>query len=58
MITLDHARDAIDLVAAIVNAAVRVVEHGVFVEDLVDCRTPTQRIDLTEHIFEVAKRLG
>src|SRR5260370_8879534 len=36
MSSLDHARDAVDLVAAAVNAVVRAVEHSVFVEDLID----------------------
>src|SRR5260221_3647264 len=36
MSSLDHARDAVDLVAAAVNAVVRVVEHSVFVKDLID----------------------
>src|SRR5215813_12787866 len=35
MSSLDHARDAVDLVATAVNA-VGLVEYGVFVEDLVD----------------------
>jgi len=58
VITLEHPRDAVALVAAIVNAAVRVVEHGVFGKDVVDRPTPTQRIDLTEHVFELAKQQG
>ena len=35
MSSLDHARDAIDLVTAAVST-VRFVEHSVFVEDLID----------------------
>ena len=58
MRSLDHARDAVDLVAATVNAAVRVVEYSVFVKDLVDRRTPTQRIDLTEHLDMAFLRFG
>ena len=58
MSSLDHARDAVDLVAATVNAAVRVVEYSVFVKDLVDRRTPTQRIDLTEHLDMAFLRFG
>src|SRR5580704_15898401 len=42
--------DAVNRPAAMVNAAGRVVEHSVFVKDLVDRRTPTLRIDVTEHV--------
>ena len=44
MRSLDHARDAMDLVAAAVDA-VRLMEYGVFMEDLVDRRAPTQGIN-------------
>jgi len=36
MTGLDHARDAVDLITATVNAALGVVEYSVFVEDLVN----------------------
>src|SRR5215510_4332119 len=57
MTGFDHARDAVDLVATAVNA-VGLVEYGVFMEDLVDRCSPTQGINLAEHIMEVAKRQG
>ncbi len=38
---LDRARDAIDLVAATVDTSIRIVEHAIFGEDLVDGRAPT-----------------
>jgi len=39
---LDRARDAIDLVAATVDARFGVVEHAVFGPELVDGRAPTR----------------
>src|SRR5260221_6720564 len=58
MSRLDHARDAVDLVAAAVNAAFRVVEASVFVEDLIDRDASTHGINLTEHVVEIAKQQG
>jgi|HubBroStandDraft_1064217.scaffolds.fasta_scaffold79083_2 hypothetical protein len=46
MRSLDHAGDAVDLVPAAVGA-VRFVEHGVFVEDLIDRGASTHGGDLT-----------
>src|SRR6266576_2139902 len=57
MSSLDHARDAVDLVATAVNA-VGLVEYGVFVEDLVDRCASTHGINLSEHVMEVAKQQG
>ena len=57
MSSLDHARDAVDLVAAAVNA-VGLVEHGVFVEDLVDRVASTNGIILSEHVMEIAEQQG
>jgi hypothetical protein len=54
---LNHACDAIDLVTAAVRA-VRFVEHGVFVEDLIDRCASTHGVDLTEHVVEIAKHQG
>ena len=50
----DHARDAIDLVAATVDARTGLVEHAIFGEDLVNRRAPTCRIDLTEDVVKIA----
>jgi len=55
MSSLDHARDAVDLVATAVNA-VGLVEYGVFMEDLVDRCASTHGINLSEHVMEVAKQ--
>jgi hypothetical protein len=57
MSSLDHAGDAVDLVATAVNA-VGLVEYGVFVEDLVDRFAPAHGINLSEHVMEVAKQQG
>jgi len=51
----DHARDAVDLVAAAANAVVRAVEHSVFAEDLFDRCASTHGINLTEHVVKIAK---
>jgi len=57
MSKLDNVCDAIDFVATAVSA-VRFVEHGIFVEDLVDRCTSTDRVDLTEHVVKIAKEQG
>jgi hypothetical protein len=53
MTGLEHARDAIDIVAATV-CAVAIVVRGVFVEDLVDGRAPTRRVNFTEAVRKMA----
>jgi hypothetical protein len=58
MSSLDHPRNAVDLVAAAVNAAFEIVENSVFVENIIDCRASTRGINLTEHIVEIAKQQG
>ena len=45
---MKSVRDAIDLVAATVDALGGVVEHAIFGEDLVDGRTPTRGVVFTE----------
>ena len=55
MSSFDHARDAANLVTPAVGA-VRFVEHSVFMEDLIDRRASTHRVDLTEHVVEIAKQ--
>src|SRR5579872_7213837 len=46
MSSLDLASYAVDFVAATMTAAVRIVEHTVFVPDLIDRLPPAHRIDL------------
>jgi hypothetical protein len=55
---LDRARDAIDLVAATVEAPGGVVEHAIFGEDLVDDRTPTRGVVFTEDLVKIAGQQG
>jgi hypothetical protein len=55
MSSLDHARDAVDLVAATVGAAVGVVEHAIFVVDLVNGRATTRGVVFAEDVAEIAK---
>jgi hypothetical protein len=50
----DRARDAIDLVAATVDARFGIVEHTILVPDLVDDRTPTRRVVFTEDVLKIA----
>src|SRR5882762_4226328 len=45
----DRARDTIDLVAATVCSAGRIVEHTIFGEDLVDGCAPTRRVAFTKY---------
>src|SRR5260221_4974625 len=54
----DRARDAIDLVAATVDAFGGVVEHTIFGEDLFDSRTPTRGIVFTEDVVKIAGEQG
>ena len=54
----DHARDAIDLVAATVDARTGVVEHAIFGVDLVDGRSSTRGVVFTEDVVKVAGQQG
>ena len=58
MSSLDHARDAVDLVAATVSAAVGVVEHAIFIVDLVNGRATTRGVVFAEDVAEIAKYQG
>jgi hypothetical protein len=51
--SLDLARDAIDLVAATVDAPGGVVEHAIFGVDLVDGRAPTRAVVFTENVWRL-----
>jgi hypothetical protein len=54
----DRARDAIDLVAATVDAFGGVVEHTIFGVDLFDSRAPTRGIVSTEDVLKIAGQQG
>src|ERR1700704_1344292 len=54
--SLDLARDAIDLVAATVDALGGVVEHAIFGVDRVDGRAPTRAVVFTEDLVEIASQ--
>src|SRR4029077_573167 len=54
----DRARDAIDLVAATVDALGGVVEHAILGEDLVDGRAPTRGVVFTEDVVKIAGQQG
>src|SRR5947208_3702567 len=54
---LDRARDAIDLVAATVDAP-RLVEHAIFGEDLVDRRAAARGVVFTEDVVKIAGQQG
>src|SRR5580692_7330189 len=58
MSSLDHARDAVDRVAATMSAAVRVVEHAIFVVDLVNDRATARRVVFAEGVAKIAKYQG
>jgi hypothetical protein len=53
--SLDLARDAIDLVAATIDAPGRVVE-SIFGVELVDGRAPTRAVVFTEDVVEIASQ--
>ena len=53
MRSLDGACDLIYLVPASIDASLRIVEHAVFGEDLVDGGSPTRWVILTEHFVKV-----
>jgi hypothetical protein len=50
----DRARDAIDRVAAPVDAAVGIVEHAIFGPELVDGRAPARGVAFTEDVAKIA----
>jgi hypothetical protein len=52
----DRARNAIDLVAATVDAAARLVEHAILGEDLVDGGAPTRGVVFTEDVVKIASQ--
>jgi hypothetical protein len=54
----DRARNAIDLVAATVNAPAGFVEHAIFGEDLVDGSAPTHGVVFTEDVVKIAGQQG
>ena len=58
MSALDRARDAIDLVAATLDAPVEVVEHAIFGEDLVDGRPSARGVVFTEDVLKIASQQG
>jgi hypothetical protein len=55
--SLDRARDAIDLVAATVDAP-GLVEHAIFGEDLVAGRAPACGVVFTEDVVKIAGEQG
>src|SRR5580704_2744296 len=56
--SLDHARVPVDLVAATMGAAVGVVEHAIFVVELVNGRATTCGVVFAEDVAEIAKYQG
>jgi hypothetical protein len=54
----DRACDAIDLVAATVDARFGVVEHAIFGPDLVDGRAATDGIVFTKDVLKIAGQQG
>jgi len=49
-----RTRDAIDLVAATIDAPARIVEHTIFGEDLIDGRASAHGIVFTEDFMKIA----
>ena len=55
---LDRAGDVVDLVMATEDTALGIVEHGVFMKNLVDRRASARGIDLAKYIVGVPKQQG
>jgi hypothetical protein len=55
--SLDHTRQAIDLVAVTVDAS-GLVEHAIFGEDLVDGGAPPRGVIFTEDVVKIAGQQG
>src|SRR5689334_20224690 len=58
MSRLDRPCDAIDLVAATVDAFVGIVEHAIFGEYLVDGRAPAHGVVFTEDVAKISDQQG
>src|SRR5580704_6482561 len=58
MSSFDYARDAVNLVAATMGAAVGVVEHAIFVVDIVNGRATTRGVVFAEDVAEITKYQG
>ncbi len=56
--SLDRTRDAIDLVAASVDASLGIVEHAIFGKYLVYGRAPTRGVVFTEDVVKIADEQG
>jgi hypothetical protein len=54
MSALDRVRDAIDFVAATIDAPVGVVEHAIFGEDLINGRASARGVVFTEDVLKIA----
>src|SRR5439155_25479419 len=54
----DRTRNAIDLVAATVDALAGIVEHAIFGVDLVDGPAPTRGVVFTEDLVKIAGQQG
>jgi hypothetical protein len=57
-VALDRARNAIDLVAATVDARFGVVKHAVFGPDLINDRAPTRGVVFAEDVVKIAGEQG
>jgi len=55
--SFDRSRDAIDLIAATVDAT-GLVEHAIFGEDLVNGRPPTRGVVFTKDVVKIAGQQG
>ena len=53
-----HTSNAINLVTASVDASVGIVEHTIFIPDVVDGRAPTHGVIFAKDVAQITKQLG
>src|SRR5579863_5416350 len=53
-----HASNTINLVTASVDASVGIVEHTIFMPDLVDCSATTHRVIFAKYVAQISKQQG
>jgi hypothetical protein len=53
-----HTGNTINLVTASVDASVGIVEHTIFIPDVVEGRAPTHGVIFAKHVAQIAKQQG
>src|SRR5258708_35845391 len=58
MCCFNHTSNTINLVTASVDASVGIVEHTIFIPDVVDCRAPTHGVIFAKYVAQITKQQG